>query len=271
MGSPTLPVLEVSRPALTLIDEVGYGEPSVSFERFQKIAERPRTTVTRYLKQLTENWLILRIRQGEYAIPHRTRFGRLLVESSPYRRSLLLYADVLESRDENPWAFACLPIRSSYPMAIDRAIPVLVPDGRLKDASRSRPYAEALWYTFDQDRTEVADMETGREDTPIEVPTLSPDLSLALLMASLGPRYMQAAREAAERLDLPLEPIAQKAKRLSPQSPPLKAIRPNTVVFPEWLEDFWETAKSQHARHAFDEFLPNDGPGDPGGQVRAGA
>lgn len=271
MVASKLPVLEVSRPALALVDKVGYGESSVSFDRFREIADRPRTTVTRYLKQLTESWLILRVRQGEYAIPQRTRFGRLLVESNPYRRSALLYGDILESRDESPWAFACVPIRSSYPMEIDRAIPVLVPDERLKDSSRSRPYAEAIWYAFDPERTEMAEIETEAGDSAIEVPVLSPELSLAILMASLDPRYMQAAGEAADRLGIPLESIAQQAKHLSPQSPPLKAIRPNTVVFPEWLEAFWETAKSQHARHALDDFLPGGDHGSSGDPVKADA
>jgi hypothetical protein len=256
VGRADLPLLAVSRPALALVDQVGYDEPSVSTGTFQKIAEKPRTTVTRYLKQLTQTRLILRVRQREYAIPSRSTFSRLLLEPSRYRRSVLLYADVLEQRGEVPWAFACLPIRSSYPMDIDQAIPVLHSDERLKDTSRSRPYPEALWYTFDSEETHAYSLEADEPGSAIEMPVLPAELSLALSMASLDPRHMQAARDAAQKLEPPLEEIAPMAKQLAPARPPLEAIRPNTVVFPQWLEDLWETAKTQHARHALDEFLP---------------
>lgn len=271
MDRADLPLLEVSRPALALVDAVGYDEPSVSTETLQETADRPRTTVTRYLNQLTEARLILRVRKGEYAIPRRSTFSRLLLEPSRYTRSVLLYADVLEQRQEAPWAFACLPIRRAYPMDIDRAIPVLHPDERLEDSSRSRPYPEALWYAFDPGQTESHPMETSGEESLVDVPVLPQGASLALLTASLDPRYMQAARDAADKLDLPLDEIASNAKHLAPASPPLETIRPNTVVFPEWLEEFWETAKTQHARHALDEFLPEEGPRSPDGTVTADA
>lgn len=252
MTQAALPLLDVSRPALALVHEIGYGEPSIPFETFHDTAERPRTTVTRYLNQLTTHRLVLRPQQGEYAIPKRATFSRLLTEPNPYHRSLLLYDDILDTRDEDPWAFACLPIRSALPMDIDRAIPVLHPDERVKDATRSRPYDEALWYGFDPD--DIQPLET-HHDEPINVPTLPPSLSLAFLLSSLDPRYMQASKEAAQRLNLPFEPIARKAKHLSPHHAPLNAIRPNTVVFPKWLENYWETAKTQHASHALDEFI----------------
>lgn len=254
MRQTDLPLLEVSRPALALVDQVGYDEPSISTKRLQAMAGRPRTTVTRHLKQLTEAQLILRVRQGEYAIPSRSTFSRSLIEPSRYRRFLFLYADILDQRDEAPWALACLPVRSVFPMDIDRAIPVLHPDERLKDPSRSRPYPEALWYAFDPERIEAHPLETEDGDVRIDVPVLPAEVSLALLMASLDPRYMQATQEAAQKLEIPIEEIASNAKHLAPRSPPLEAIRPNTLVFPEWLEDFWETAKSQHARHALDEY-----------------
>lgn len=271
MTAPTMPSLEVSRPALALVEKVGYGQPSVSFGTFQEVAERPRTTVTRHLKQLTENRLLLRVRRGEYAIPDRSTFGRLLVEPSRYRRSVYLYAETLEARGEEPWAFACLPVRSAYPMDLDRAIPVLHPDDRLKDSTRSRPYAEALWFAFDAGALDVHGVEDDEGELVMEVPTLPAGLSLSLLMASLDPRYMDAARAAAERLELSPEAIARQAKHLSPASPPLTAIRPNTVVFPEWLEAFWGTAKTQHARHALDEFLPGGEQGFPEDPVGADA
>lgn len=271
VNATELPVLEVSRPSLRLVDAVGYGEPSVPFQRFQATADRPRTTVTRYLKQLTEYRLILRVRHGEYAIPKRSTFSRLLLEPNRYRRSVVLYADVLETRGEAPWAFACLPIRSTYPMEIDRAIPVLHPDDRLKDPSRSRPYPEVLWYTFDPDRIGSFELEADDGQAAAELPVLPAELSLALFMASLDPRYLQAAEEAAQRLELPLEAIARTAKQLAPASPPLEAIRPNTVVFPDWLERFWETAKAQHARHALDPFLSGPRADDPEEQVSADA
>jgi hypothetical protein len=99
-------------------------------------------------------------------------------------------------------------------------------------------------------------LEAEEPGSAIEMPVLPAELSLALSMASLDPRHMQAARDAAQKLELRLEEIAPMAKQLAPARPPLEAIRPNTVVFPEWLEDLWETAKTQHARHALDEFLP---------------
>lgn len=271
MGAPTVPSLDVSRPALALVEKVGYGRASVSFGTFQKAAERPRTTVTRHLKQLTENRLLLRVRRGEYAIPDRSTFGQLLVEPSRYRRSVYLYANALEDREEAPWAFACLPVRSVYPMDLDRAIPVLHPDDRLKDSKRSRPYAEALWFAFDPEAVDLLTVENDEGAPLVEVPALPPEVSLSLLMASLDPRYMEAARKAAERLELSPETIARQAKHLSPASPPLKAIRPNTVVFPEWLAEFWETAKTQHARHALDEFLPGGDHVPPEDQVKADA
>lgn len=258
MDAADPPLLEVPRPALAVVDEIGYGEASLSFGRFQEAAERPRTTVTRYLKHLTESWLVLRVRQGEYAIPRRSTFSRLLLEPSRYRRSVILYTDILDQRDERPHAFACLPIRSVYPMEIDRAIPVLGPDDRLKDTSRSPPYAEALWHTIDPDSLQTCTLEAGGEEATVELPCLTPERSLALLMASLDPRYMDAAEQAATRLDLDVGQIAKQAKRLSPTSPPLDTIRPNTVVFPRWLESFWETAKTQHANRALDAFLPED-------------
>lgn len=271
MARPDLPLLEVSRPALALVDAVGYDEPSISTEKLQQTADRPRTTVTRYLKQLTEAQLILRVRKGEYAIPGRSTFSQVLLDRSRYRRSVLLYADVLEQRGETPCAFACLPIRHAYPMDIDRAIPVLHPDERLKEPSRSRPYPEALWYAFDPDRVEQDHMQTDDGETRTEIPVLPSELSLALLMSSLDPRYMQAARDAARKLDLPAEAIASSAKHLAPASPPLNAVRPNTVVFPEWLEEFWETAKTQHARHALDDFLADDDPNSSAGPVATDA
>lgn len=271
MDAPTMPSLDVSRPALALVERVGYGRPSVPFGTFQDAAGRPRTTVTRHLKQLTENQLLLRVRRGEYAIPDRSTFGRLLVEPDRYRRSVYLYAKTLEAREEEPWAFACLPVRSAYPMDLDRAIPVLHPDDRLKDPKRSRPYPEASWFAFDPEVVDVVTVEDDEGAPLIEAPSLPPELSLSLLMASLDPRYMEAARKAAERLELPPGAIARQAKHLSPASPPLNAIRPNTVVFPEWLEAFWETAKTQHARHALDEFLPGGDHGPPEDPVTADA
>lgn len=262
------PLVEVSRPALSLVDTLGYQKRSVSFEAFQRAARRPRTTVTRYLKQLTDAWLILRVRQGEYAIPERSTFGQLLLEPSSYRRSLLLYRDILHQRGEGPLAVACLPIRDIFQMEIDRVIPVLPPDDRLKDPARAPPYAEVLWYPFQAERVAETDLsERWAVDRLGTVPTLEPEISLALLTATLDPRYMTACKAAAERLGLAFPSVVKLAKHLSPQAPPLDAIRPNTVVFPGWLRGFWETAKTQHARHALDGFLQQEKTDSPGSRV----
>lgn len=260
MDAPPLPALDVARPALALVEQVGYGQTGLSFNELQRTADKPRTTVTRYLQQLTDARIILRIRHDEYAIPTRATFGRLLVEPDAYARSVLLHADILDAHEATPWAFACLPIRGVYDVEIDRAIPVLLPDGRLQDGSGAPPYPDALWYAFDPhdiDRRPYAphDAPGPRGD----VPTLPARTALALLTASLDPRHVRAARNAARRLGLPYEPIVRQAKGLAPTRTPLKALRPNTVVFPRWLETFWETAKTQHAQHALDRLVDEQG------------
>lgn len=272
MVATELPVLQVSRPALALVDAVGYGRTGLSFDDFQATARRPRTTLTRYLNQLTRSWLVLRVRQNEYAVPDRATFARLLIEPSAYVRSLLLYANVLEAHRVRRWAFACLPIRRAFPVEIRQAIPVLRPDERLTDSSRARPYAEALWWAFDD--ADVHWETFARDDQkgpPLTFPVLKPRRSLALLTASLDPRFVQGAEEAARRLDLDFATIVQHARRLWPEHTPLKTIHPNTIVFPDWLESFWETAKTMHARHALDEYLPEPDAASAETEVGAGA
>ncbi len=258
------PALSVPRPALGLIDATGYGHPRVSLAAFCQAADRSKPTVKGYLRELTDHGLVLHAGYDDYAIPRRITFGQLLVEPSSYRRSLLLYQDILSLRGERNWAFACLPIRRNLNVAINRAIPVLTPDERLKNRSHP-PYPEVMWYRLSTNEVSEQPVPSGEPDASQAgsrdtVPTLNPQIGLALLTATLDPRFVEASKQACAPLTIAYDQVLSQARRLYPESPPIKAIHPNTVVFPEWLRGFWETASRQHSMAVLDQ-----PPGDPEG------
>lgn len=261
MPSAETPVTRVSRPALETVESVGYGRSDLSYREFAEAGDSPRSTATRHLNQLTEESLVLRVRKGTYAVPGRNTFARILLDPSPYRRSLLLHADVLRRREGRAPAFLCLPIRGAYGMDLDRSIPVLPPDERLEERA-SPPYENVLW--FDAPDDDVRDAGVPREadedardllSLPETLPGLSPRVGLSLLASSLDPRHVRAALEAADRFDLEAEDVVEAASRLRPAEPPVEALHPNTVVFPAWLREFWQTATEQHSRGYLHEVL----------------
>lgn len=267
MPGNSIPALDLPRPALAMIESLGYARPEVSFQDFQDAIGKPKSTVSRLLRELTNQSLILRVKYDLYAIPRRSTVERLLLEPIPYVRSLLVHADVFGLRKEPRWAVACVPIRRFLTVEIDRAIPVLPPDDRLIDRT-GRPYPDVLWYNFPRQKLQKAPLAeiTGRAQDRLDgltaLPTLAPELGLALLMSTLDPRFVEATKEAASLLGIPLQLVVRHAKGLQPEVPPLKTIHPNTIVFPEWLERFWETSRHQRSRGIFDQLLAAEDRGE---------
>lgn len=273
MAGVPIPALDLPRPALAALGSLGYGRPEVSFQDFQGAMGKPKSTVGRLLRELTSQSLILRIKYDTYAIPRRGTVERLLLEPSSYVRSLLVHVDAFTLRKEPRWALACVPIRKAFSVEIDRAIPVLPPDERLTDRT-GRPYPDVLWHDFPRPKVQKVPLAavTGREKDRLDglqaLPTLAPEVCLALLMSTLDPRIVEATKDAAHLLGLPLSLVVSTAKGLQPERPPLQTIHPNTIVFPEWLARFWETAQHQRSRKMFDQLTASGRGGDRPGEVR---
>lgn len=256
MQSINLPILAPSAPALQLLQAVGFGRTNLTLGEARRIAGSPKPTVDRHLRELVAAHLLWRVRRDLYVTPRRATFALLAVEPSSYLRSLLLFGDGLDqlfAASGAAWAFACLGVHQALDLVIPHALPVLRPAA--KPPWLPDPWPDAAFLHAFQDTdvtTHTLHLPSGSKDDDRlarRIPVLRPEAALALLAASTDPRIVQATRSAAARLGIEPHAVLARARELSPQEPPVHALRPNTVVFPSWLARFASTARKLHALH----------------------
>lgn len=263
-----MPSFECSRPALELLDRLPAGTVGLTFARIRQIADRPRTTVVRHLDQLTDAHLIARLRRDLYATPQDPTQRLLMIEPSAYHRSLLLFdhiiRDVVGALKTSP--FACLPVRSILDVEIPQAVPVFKLGHDITSRGSKLLTDHALHFNYD-DETVVEEPVRFPSDAPVSeprrIPVLPVETCLALFAATADPRFVHAVRRAAGQLDLPVDPILHRARSLYPETPPVKTLRDNTIVFPDWLAEIAEAAETMHGRRAILDH-PRSGADDDG-------
>lgn len=245
------PVHSVSRPALQLLEGLGFGRSQLSFENIERTASRPKATVARYIHELEASALLARLRRDAYATPWKTTALLIMHDSSPYYRSLLLWNDILPMAGHHRYAFACLPVQRFLDFEFPRAVPVAPLGGDLtKPAVRS---SEIMRYSYSPKQVGAAELLFPRdasEESGAMVrsfPVLDPATALALFAATSDPRIVIAVRKAASRLGLRTQDVFDQALELRPERPPLPVLRQNTVVYPPWIEKFVASAHAAHA------------------------
>lgn len=252
------PPFTCSRPALELLDRLGYGKVGITFQKAKEVEGSPRTTVVRHLGELVDHHLMVRLRRDHYATPTKPTYALLLAEPNRYFRSLLLYDDVLRDvvggLKRSP--FACLPVRSALDVEIPQAVPVFKLDMDITGHVEELMTDLALHYNYEDDP--VGEMEVAfpsdAADSPTAVrrafPVLDPRTSLALFAATGDPRIVQGLEDAAVRLGLDASDVLDAALHLHPDEPPVRRLGPNTVVYPAWLQDYARTAGQVYRRQA---------------------
>ena len=216
--------------------------------------QRPRATLLRHLKALADHDLILHARRDDYATPHASTHALILSEPDAYHRSLLLYDDVLPLRGAPPHAFACLPVRHAIDFEIPLAVPVIPPEPDLAKRLRGMPYRDALRHAVSSTHislmTRRFPSDAANDPTAIEraFPVLDAATALALFAATADPRLTRACRDAAATLGTDADTVIRKARSFHPDEPPLSVLRPNTVIYPGWLQPLVRSAQRVHAR-----------------------
>lgn len=257
-----VPYLDCSRPALEMLERIGFGQAHFGFEKAAVVAGKPRPTVVRYLNELVDASLILRVRRDWYATPPRATYSLLLAEPNAYFRSVLLHHEATPRSFDRP-VFACLGVREVLDFELPKAIPVFRIDHDTLSGNPDFPslaeagvFTDALRFNF-QDRdvgSHVARFPSNEQDEKAAISkkfrALKPEASLALLAATADPRLLGSVTAAAQALDVSTDVVLDRARKLHPQQLPLQQFHPNSVVFPRWLENFAETARALHAQHA---------------------
>lgn len=249
----SFPALRIARPALELLASLGPGFRELSLAQAAELSGRPRSTIARWLADLVDERVILRIRRDEYAIPPRATQALLLNESSEYARSLLLHHEVL-SNLRLPHAFACLPVRRVLPLSLVEAAPVLnLNDNRILDFDAADyPNAFRAHYAAPERRFEELRFPTAASQEPDAIPrkfpVLSAETSLALFAATADARVVNAALSAAMKLGIDAQVVKERAASYVVEAPPLKGAYPNTLVLPRWLSAFHASATSALGR-----------------------
>ncbi|MFA5862031.1 MAG: helix-turn-helix domain-containing protein [Candidatus Thermoplasmatota archaeon] len=255
----SFPSLRLPRPALELLAGLGPGFRELSVSEAAAISGKPRSTVARWLSELVEERVILRIRRDEYAVPSSPTQALLLNETSEYARSLLLHQEVL-SAFRFPHAFACVSIRRAFPLSLVDAVPVLnLSDKRVLELTASEfPTAFRAHYTAQDRRFEELRFPTAAADQPEAIPrkfpVLSVEMSLALFAATADSRVVNAALAAAGKLGVDAGGVTKRAASFVIEKPPIKGSYPNTLVFPRWLSSFHTSATGALGR----EFVRRD-------------
>lgn len=245
-----------SRPALELLEQVGLGRVGVTAADARRATGRPKPTVDRHLAELVDAGLVWRVRRNVYVTPRAGTYAQLSVEPSSYLRSVVLYDDGLDQMwgSDGRWAFACLGVHQALDLVLPDAMPVVRPVG--EPSAMPEPWPDAAFlYGFDavdvqpHRLTLPSDAPAGSKAMVREVPALVPEVALALLAASTDPRAVQAVRRAAPVVGADADTVLRWARRLFPREPPVRVVRPNTVVFPGWLAAWARTARRLHAGH----------------------
>lgn len=249
----SFPALRLPRPALELLAGLGPGARELSLAAVVDFAGKPRSTIARWLGDLVDEHVILRIRRDEYAVPSWPTLAILLNETSAYARSLLLHHEVL-SMLRIPHAFACLPVRRVLPLSLVEAAPVLnLNDKRVLDLhAADYPNAFRANYASQERRIEELRYPTAasQESTaiPRKFPSLLAETSLALFAATVDARMVNASLAAAVKLGIDPEAIKRRASAFVVEEPPLKGSYPNTLVLPRWLAASHASATSALGR-----------------------
>lgn len=251
--SASFPGIDLPRPAVSLLLTVGPGTSELSLAHAVLRAEKPKSTVARWLSELVDASIILRWRRDEYIVPSRPTLALLLNESSPYWRSVLLHHDALTWL-RFPHAFACIPIRRAMPFTLERASPVLNLDDPRVLALDASAFPDAFRASY-RGREKRADDQffpssASNESQAIarKLPTIEAPLSLALFAASADARVVQASLAAAVKLDIDPRLVTDRASQFVVETPPLKRSYPNTLVLPRWLSRFHDAATASLAQ-----------------------
>lgn len=267
------PIFECSTPALDLYEKLKSGRVGATAEYARRIAGKPRRTVDRYLKELVEARLVLRLRRNFYVIPRSFTKALLLGESSSYHRNLLLYQDSLDDilGSVNSWAFACLAVRDVLDFEIPKALPVFKLNHDVLERYKEQGFfvGGAFHYNFDdaediEHRTVTFpsnaeeldnDHEHGLQPIRLQIPIVKPALALAMFASTSDPRIVNAVKKAAEHLGLSKGDVMNRAKRFHSEEAPLRTLYPNTLVLPDWLADFSGTARKMHSAEYLEQTI----------------
>ena len=256
MLGPRPPYLSLSRPALELLGALPVKDHTFSFAEVARIVRRPRTTLVRLLAELVAARLLLRTHRDRYLRPASEVSRWLMTETDAYLRSVYLFHSAYQVSGRKKYAFACLPVKSYLDFEIPQALPVFPADPKELRSARGVPNPEALRYSYSGDSVRLEDPKklfSGGMSPPPGgqlLPCLNPLVSLALMAATADPRLVRASSAAAPGLGVEVRTMIDLARSLHPERPPVRAVRPNTVVYPRWLAEFSLTAAQLHSRRS---------------------